>query len=188
MVITQRAGILGTLMLGLVLSGCSLFSPEDAPEPEPEPPAEFKPRTSPENVLFNLALAHERRLIDAYRDQMDPDYVFVPSPNDPDVTFTELAYNEDQESTENMFDVVDQIDLTLTHPAPIPSDFEGYPGEEGYRLIQVTSVNMRVVTREIIDGEPLILLVGGDPAKFIFKPDSTQTPVTWRIVYQQDDS
>ena len=183
----RRLGILGSFGLALTLAGCGLFSPEKA-TPEPEVPEEYKARISPGNVLFNLALAHRNRDIDNYRDQMDEQYLFIPNPEDPEVDFEQLTFPEDQESTENMFNVVDKVEMRLDYPAPQPSDRLEYPAEQGYQQILVSSVRMDVTTREIIDGEPLILQVAGDPATFIFVPDSTQTPVTWKIVFQQDDS
>jgi hypothetical protein len=178
------AVLAASMVLGVI--GCS-DDDDKTTAPDTSGPT-YLARTSPENVLTNLVVAYEGRDIAGYRDQMDSSFVFIPSTNDPDVNFDELPFAADQESTENMFDVVDHIDLTLVHPAPIPSDRPEYPEEDGYRLIQVTSVQLRVVTREMIDGEPLVLTVGGDPAVFIFEPDSTQTPPTYRIVYQQDPS
>ena len=141
---------------------------------------------TPGNVLSNLELAYRLRDIDAYRDQMDDTYVFQPNPDDPEVDFEQLNAQQDQESTENMFNQVDKIEIRLTYPASEPSDRAEYPAEEGYRQILVSSVNLDITTREIIDGEPLILQVAGDPATFIFVPDSTKSPVTWKIRIQQE--
>jgi len=171
------------LVLGL---GCS---DDDDKMSAPEPSPEYAERTSPGAVLENLALAYRLRDIDAYTDQLDSGFVFIPNPADPEVFFDELRFVDDVLGTRNMFEHVDNISLDLTY-APgegTPSDFAEYPAADGYRQILVQSVRMDVTTRELIGGEPLILQVAGDPATFIFKPSVSGADTTWRIAYQQDD-
>lgn len=188
MVISKRFIAHAILAFALPLTGCGLFAPEEAPPQPPPPPRTVLPPTSPENVLNNLAFAHENRSWDEYVDALSPEFLFVPSDADQQEGIEPFDYDEDIQSTENMFNNVDSIELQLTHQASVPSDRLEYPAEDGYRMILVSRVNMLVQTRTITDGEVLYLQIGGDPATFIFEPDLTQTPVEYRIRYQKDDS
>jgi len=184
-----RALQIGVCIVALPLTGCGLFSPKDAP-PEPPPTLEIEAPISPGAVLRNLEEAHRFRNIDVYEATLDSMYVFIPNPDDDEVDFTDLPFEEDLDSTRNMFRVVDRIEIDLTFPNDQgePSDFAQFPAVEGYRKMSVASVRLDVTTRELIEGDPLIYQVAGDPATFIFKPDMSASPVTYKIVYQQDDS
>lgn len=185
MVIPKRFFIHAIAAFGLPLVGCGLFSPDPAPPEEAPPPRQLLDPISPENVLNNLAFAYENRDYDAYVDALDEGFRFVPSIND---TIDEFDRDEDLRSTENMFNNVDDVSLRLIHQAAVPSDRQEFPAEDGYRMILVSNVNLRVDTRDFSQGSRLILVVTGDPATFIFKPDTTTTPVEYRIALQQDDS
>lgn len=161
-------------------TGCSK---DDAEVMAPEAPTYLAP-TSPENVLFNFTLAYNNRDLDAYVDALDPQFLFIPSMDD---EMDEFDYDADLQSTGGMFDNVEAITLRLTHDASVESDRAEFPAEDGYRKIDVSHVDLRVETEDFTQGDRLILEVRGDVATFIFAPDPTQDPPTYRIVLQQDD-
>lgn len=166
--------------------GCGLFAPEKDQTPDPTPPtATIYPPTSEENVLRNLETAHRFKNIDYYDGTLHDDFVFVPNGADPDIDFERLDRVQDRESTLNMFAQVDDIDMNLVFGIPVESDVFGYEGDE-YSKVEVTNVTLRVQTREGAAGDPLIYLVEGDVARFIFKRDESATPNTYSIIYQAD--
>jgi len=185
-----RISISIALIAATGLTGC-LFSPEKAkPDPDPPPePAVYHERTSPDSVLMNLEIAHLFKDIDGYADQIDDAYEFIPSQEDintGEITFESLNQEQDYLSTENMFDVVFGIEIRLDQSPVYPSDREDFPEDEGYMMIQIPSAYLAVETPDPEGGEPITYLVQGDPALFIFKPDTTVDPTTWQIVYQED--
>ena len=91
-----------------------------------------------------------------------------------------------------MFQAVDRITMTLVYnetQIPPPSDVLEFPEEEGYVMIVVQNVNIDVLTRELIGGEPLTYRVPGDPAKFVFKQTSVSPPrYALSAIYDQSGS
>jgi len=178
--------------MSFLLAGCGIFSPPDDKTPPPPPPPPYVEPTSPQRVLSNLIVAHVYRDIEGYRTALADDYRFKASPLDPDVEFDTLVREEDIASTENMFNNVDRITMTLTYdeqsPAA-PSDVEDLPAELGYVMIVVQNVNLDVTTRDLQQGEPVILRVPGEPAKVIFKQTSV-SPRRFAIsaIYDQSGS
>ena len=76
------------------------------------------------------------------------------------------------------------IDLKSDEAEVTDSDHIDYPASQGYRKILVNPVTINVETR--IEGELWTLKVENDAAKFIFKPDRTDDPTTYTLIYQQD--
>jgi len=95
--------------------GCwNPFQPEQTP---PKPGEEYKPRTSPENVLWDLVLAYERKDFDHYQTLFHKEYKFhfakVDYERDPEIP-PEWGYNEEMRSASKMFaDPAVTISLTL---------------------------------------------------------------------------
>jgi hypothetical protein len=142
---------------------------------------------SPEAALDSLQSSYRRMDIDAYDAVIDDDLVFIPSEYDV-LGFLQLNQFEDHLSTENMFDHANLIDIELSHVGSRPSTYTvQYPPEEGYREIRVSNVFLLVYARWMDSGEPVAFLIDGDEQTFVFRPDSTVTPVTWTIIYQRDD-
>ena len=147
---------------------------------------DYHARTSPDSVLMNLEIAHRFLDIDGYDEQIRDDYVFKPSPED-NLEFDELNQIQDHESTDRMFREVVQIEIELDASEPFASTREEeYPPEDGYMMIQVSAVQMFVETRDEVNGSPVTWHVNGDPALFIFYPDTTDSEINWTIVYQED--
>jgi hypothetical protein len=173
------------LIIGAAMTGC-LFSPDPAEDPPPQPPPEYLPPTSPENVLENFMLSHRELNSPEYRETTDTTFVFLPAPGDT-VPYDFLTKAEDDEIMEDLFDQVESFEIDLIHSGAEPSDRQDFPASDGFMQIPTIAL-LRVTTREGDAGDPLILLVNNQPATFIFGPDSTETPVTWKIVLHQDQS
>ena len=99
------------------VGGCS--SPPAPPEFSPGP--EFRDRTSPENVMYNLELAYEEMNAEEYLDCLSVDFIFYPDENDvqnPDLEIPAEWYKTDEADLhENMFgdgSDVESISLILT--------------------------------------------------------------------------
>jgi len=173
---------------GLMAFGGCLFSPEKDKDPVIDGGGneEYENPTSPGKVLANLQTSYRYKNIDRYEDCMAENFTFWPSEADTGIDYEYLTRDQDRLSTLNMFDQVENIQIRLDVVNPFPSPYSEYPAEEGHEVIEVPFVRIEVLTREGDEGDPLIYLVNDDQARFIFKPDSTQNPVTWKIVYQKD--
>jgi len=178
------------LLLAVVAALAALSCDKDPEKPDPiYTPQDviYHARTSPDSVLMNLEIAYAELDIDGYADQIHEGFRFVPSPEDAGVIdFDELNQLQDYDTTDRMFDVVFGIEIRLDQSPVYPSDREDFPEDEGYMMIQVPSAYLAVETPDAEGGEPVTYLVQGDPALFIFKPDTTVAPTTWQIVYQED--
>ena len=101
----------------VLVGGCSTTSSG------PDIPAgpEFRDRTSPENVLYNLELGYEEMNLEEYLDCFSEDFEFFPCEDDvqnPDLDLPPVWYKTDEATIhENMFadsSDVESISLTLT--------------------------------------------------------------------------
>ncbi len=101
----------------VLVGGCSSAGPG------PDIPAgpEFRERTSPENVVYNLELAYEEMDLEEYLDCLPEDFQFFPNEedvNDPENPIPPLWLKTDEAAMhENMFagdSDVESISLTLT--------------------------------------------------------------------------
>lgn len=112
------------------VAGCST----PGPGPELPPPPEFRDRTSPENVIYNLELAYEEMNAEEYLDCLSVDFTFYPCQSDvqnPELEIPAEWYKTDERAMhENMFgdgSDVESISLTLTE-IDVQCD-EGIPGD-----------------------------------------------------------
>jgi len=101
----------------VLVGGCSTTSSG------PDIPAgpEFRDRTSPENVLYNLELAYEEMDLDEYLDCLSEDFEFFPNEDDvnnPELDIPAVWWKDDEAAMhEHMFagdSDVESISLTLT--------------------------------------------------------------------------
>lgn len=145
--------------------------------------AYYLPPTSPENVVENLSVAYRHRDIASYTNTLADEFVFYPSPGDL-VPFLLLSRAEDIQSTTTMFDAVSRIDARLWMSPSVPSNDPSYPAVDGFRIVDVTDVGIRIVTTSGTD--PLIYLVQGNLARFVLAPDDAESPSDWRIAAQFD--
>lgn len=112
------------------VGGCST----PGPGPELPPPPEFRDRTSPENVMYNLELAYEEMNVDEYLDCLSDDFTFYPDEDDvqnPELEIPAEWYKSDEADMHaNMFgdgSDVESISLTLTEISV--EYFEGIPAD-----------------------------------------------------------
>jgi len=101
----------------VLAGGCSTAGP--GPDIPADP--EFRDRTSPENVVYNMELAYEEMDLEEYLDCLSVDFEFFPNEddvNDPDYPLPPVWWKADEAALhENMFSDesnVDNISLTLT--------------------------------------------------------------------------
>jgi len=130
------------------VGGCS--DSGAGPESEHPPDPEFRDRTSPENVMYNLELAYEEMNVDEYLDCLSDDFTFYPDEDDvqnPELEIPAEWYKSDEADMHaNMFgdgSDVESIQLILTnvsveHDPGIPED----PSDDVY--IYVEDVELRV--------------------------------------------
>ncbi len=107
----------------VLVGGCSTTS--SGPDIPVDP--EFRDRTSPENVLYNLELAYEEMDLEEYLDCLSVDFEFFPCQDDvnnPDLNIPAVWWKvHEQEMHENMFadsSDVESITLTLTVASIVP--------------------------------------------------------------------
>ena len=104
----------------VLVGGCS--TPNSGPDIPAGP--EFRDRTSPENVVYNLELAYEEMDLDEYLDCLSEDFEFFPCQDDvnnPELEIPAVWFKADEATMhENMFaedSDVESISLTLTIPS-----------------------------------------------------------------------
>jgi hypothetical protein len=106
------------------LAGCwNPFAP-DSGKPKPRPVADYRLRTSPENVIHNMQLAYIYMDAGQYLDCLSEDFIFYPSEEDVGGDVPELWYKDTERNVhESMFSdsppghpelAVESIQLTLT--------------------------------------------------------------------------
>jgi len=171
------------LILMAITVGCS---DDDSPTQLQPTPSPYVEPTSPEAVLDNFMTAHRELDIDAYKATTAVTFEFLPATGDT-VPYVFLTKVEDDRIMEDLFDAIESFEIDLTFGDAEASTRQDLPASEGYMEILATAL-LRVTTRDGEAGDPLILLVNNEPAYFVFQPDSTQSPVTWKIRLQQDQS
>lgn len=114
---TATALLCAASLAALLLGGCSTAGPG----PEPPTGPDFRDRTSPENVLYNIELGYEEMNAGGYLDCLSEDFEFYPDEadvQDPNLEIPPVWYKTDERDMhENMFDEgsdVESITLTLT--------------------------------------------------------------------------
>ena len=161
-------------VLALTLSGCwNPFAPKPAP-PVPIPPAEYRDRTTPENVLHNLETAYVYKDAVEYLDCLSEDFEFYPNEsdvNDPNDPVDPVWWKADERAVhENMFadgSDVDYITLTLT-VASLEYDY-GIPEDPlDDTCICIVDVDLRVM---LITGDGFLATA---PSEFRMRIDIDQ--------------
>jgi hypothetical protein len=130
----------------VLVGGCSTTS--SGPDIPVDP--QFRDRTSPENVLYNLELGYEEMNLEEYLDCLSEDFEFFPCQddvNDPDLDIPAVWWKiHEQEMHENMFadsSDVESITLTLTVASIVYDD--GDPGDPlDNTCVCVVDVDLRV--------------------------------------------
>ena len=156
----------------VLVGGCS------SPGPGPELPAgpEFRDRTSPDNVMYNLELSYEEMNLEEYLDCLSLDFQFFPDERDVQNSDFELPtswYKTDEQTMhESMFadeSDVESISVTLT-TTDIDLDTGADPQDPADDIyIYVVDVDLRVNLR----GANLTYLATA-PSRFLMRVDADQ--------------
>jgi len=188
-------GLSACLLVGLVcllVAGCwNPFAPPGGGDPPPTQ-VQYKVRTSPDNVVYNLNTAYKYMNLDEYLACLAEDFEFVLNPDDVEDPGSDLPerWGKTEESSihERMFGQgdttgVDNIDLTLTNVSSQwdlgedPND----PSDDTW--IHVDETDLRVTI------EDWILLANADQ-EFVFQLDPDETGPEgqdlWEIVLWSD--
>ncbi len=159
------AGLGLFLVVILGLTGCP-FSTD--PVETPPPPPKFKPRTSPENLIFNLKMAYQEREVDPYDSLLSSSFKFYLAEEDQHITdfFTR---NEEIEIHDHMFnaDLVTALQLTfdMIQTSDVVFDPEKSSDEIDLYTATVTNITLSLTgwTPQQDPGDPIqtYQMVGG---------------------------
>jgi hypothetical protein len=141
-------------------------------------------RTSPENVIHNIALSHRLQDIDLYKDQLSPRFrVRIPERLRGGTDYGgEMDYEADVASTSSLFETSQWIQCEMDYERPVPSTLEEFPESDGYWQILAHDVNFLIgTTFEGMD----TLAVENDKCLYMLQREAATTPATWRVVFQQ---
>ncbi len=130
----------------LTFTGC-LFSP-----PEEQPPAPAPEMTTPANVLKNIEVAYNQRLIENYKKALSTKFVFYFDPDDVGdklpgrqyIIPESWSYTEDWNATDTMFQKAYNIKLSI----PTTSVGEPEPNETTFRADNI-SIDLLVMVDEL---------------------------------------
>ena len=181
-----------SLLLLFALSGCwNPFAPPGGGDDPPPTPVQYKLRTSPQNVIYNLNTSYVYMNADEYLDCLAEDFIFFLNPDDL-TEFPELPEywdkNEEEQIHRNMFGEstdVEAIRLTFTH---ISNSYD--PGPTGDPLddlwTYVEDIDLQV------DLPHDLTLHAQAPAEFLFRVDPDENgpngEILWEIWKQWDIS
>jgi hypothetical protein len=86
-------------------------------------------RTTPENVIHNIALSHRLQDLDLYKDQLSPRFrVGIPQHLRGGTDYGgEMDYEADLLSTGNLFETSRWIQCEMDYERPVPSTVAGFP-------------------------------------------------------------
>jgi hypothetical protein len=180
------------LLFALSLTSCwNPFAPPGGDDPNPRPPAQYKVRTSPENVIYNLHTAYEYMNATEYLDCLAEDYVFFLNPDDvdhdPEHPLPDYwDKNEERTIHQNMFGQgtdVEGITLAFTHQSDTFNEGDQEdPLDDMWTYIE--SVDLRVQL------PPDLTLIADAPGEFDFQIDPNEVgpdgEILWEISRQWD--
>ena len=138
-------------------------------------------RSSPENVLENVALAHRLQDIELYKAQLAP--TFALSFREVDLgeqgTRTGLSYDGDILSTTNLFETSEWIRYEMVYETPAPSTQPEFPAADGFREVRVHHINI-TIKPEFMEGP---LVANNEESVYVFEVDPDSLGL-WRIAHQ----
>jgi hypothetical protein len=182
-----------SVVLTIALAGCwNPFAPDTGGNGPPPQPVEYKLRTSPQNVIHNLATSYTRMDASRYLDCLAEDYIFFLNPDDIDDPEHPLPeyWDKAEERTihENMFGDgtdVEGVTLVFTHSDAVWH--EGDPGDPLDDLwTYIEAIDLRVQL------PPDLTLHAEAPAEFLFRVDPDEVgpdgEILWEIWKQWDRS
>lgn len=188
---TQRLAVSILLaVLALTLSGCwNPFAP-DPGDPKPIEPADYRERTSPENVLHNIRTAYIWKNASEYLDCLSEDFIFYPTDDDvqnPQLEIPPEWYKpNERDMHQNMFASGTNVeDISLTMTEYTSDHIEGLPGPEDDIYIFTEDVDLRVY---VLGGTEFH---ANAPSQYWFRVDTDQQgengELWWEIYLWYDD-
>jgi hypothetical protein len=180
-------------VVSIALAGCwNPFAPPPGDDP-PETKVQYKVRTSPENVIYNLGSAYKDTNLDEYLACLADNFEFILNPDDVNNPDNDLPESWGKTEEENiharMFGEgdttgVDNIDLTLTY-----QNSQWYQGED--------PVDPSDDTWEFLEGTDLRVTIGewtflaNADQRFTFQIDPNEVGQNgedlWEIVVWRDE-
>jgi hypothetical protein len=171
-------------LLAVLVPVVSCGDHEEIGPPAVNPSLQFRPQTSPENVVHNLQVAFRTRNIAAYEKLLAPEFIFKFQPDD-DAGLGMDPRNESLEmiGTGGLLSspLVSSISIELTHGPAEPVSEVGFPQDA--ILIRITQTRLEV---EQTDG--ITWLVQGRQDMF-FRPGRPQIgedPMNWFLIEWRD--
>ena len=155
-------------------------------DPDKDPPGtgdgDYKPLTSPENVMNNLVVSYRRREIQKYAEFLDKEFIFRFQDGDepPELGREFWTHDEDSTGTEALFNSpsVSDISVDLTYGAAEEAEELGM---EGTMKIRVTPMKLTV---DDVDGTTF--LVEGDIQDMFFRNGEGADSTSWTLIEWRD--
>jgi hypothetical protein len=171
---TLRLALLIIVIIGAFAAAGCIFSPEPPDEGPGEDPVV---PDSPENVIYNLEIAYNKRDINLYKQCLSPQFTFYFNPIDVgnDVNGYEIptswGYEEDWTATQNMFTFAYDISMWL------PANDIGTPpdGASSYNVDNI-SVSLLVM----VDADNGFIANLGT-VEFTFETYDSNGKTYWRV-------
>jgi hypothetical protein len=181
------------VLLVPALTGCwNPFAPDEGGEDPPPIEAQYRLRTSPQNVIHNLNTSYVYMNATEYLDCLAEDFLFFLNPDDLTADPTLPPYWEkhvEEQIHLNMFGDgtdVEGIALIFTHEQEIFDDNGTSDIVEDDTWTYVEDVDLRVQL------PPDLTLHAAAPARFLFRVDQDQTgpngEMLWEIWKQWDEN
>jgi len=180
-------------LLSVALAGCwNPFAPPDEGDPPEETEVQYKVRTTPANVIYNLNTSYKYTNLEEYLACLADNFEFILNPDDvadPDTDLPESWGKTDEEDIhERIFGLgdttgVDGIDLTLTNVSSQwnqgadPID----PSDDTWEFLETTDLRVTI-------GEWTFLANADQKYTFQIDPNETgpEGEDLWEIVIWED--
>lgn len=169
-----------SLALFLLVYGCG--EKGDTQRISSEKIEDPRPGSSPVEVMENLALAYGRRDTELYKNQLDRRFELrLPFGQEEWGADERSGYEKEIENTGGILEMSDWVRYAASCDEPLPSKADGYPASEGFLTLMIRDIDVAFS----IAGTEDTFTVTDDSVLFVFSPDSTTQPLTWRVICQQ---
>ena len=172
-------GIFSVVAL-VAMKGC-IFDPDKGDPVDRR--GDYKPLTSPENVMNNLIVSYRRREIEKYAEFLDKEFIFRFQDGDepPDLGRNFWTHDEDSTGTAALFSsaAVQDIFIDLTYRDAEEATEVGF--DEGTMKIRVTPMKLTV---DDVNGTTY--LVEGDIQDMFFRHGDGADSTIWSLIEWRD--
>jgi hypothetical protein len=178
------------------LAGCPFSTEPEKKDGNGNIESKFKPRTSPENLLYNLRMAYDERDLSEYDSLLASDFTFFLSPDDIHIAERFNRF-EEIEAHQNLFDadLVQQLRLTFDDvtSADVSLDPAKTSVQDSLWTTTLTNVDLYLFGKtpnEHPDEPPGAYQMDDGQEQFWFRRNSWKNPQTgdyiWTIVEWQE--